>query len=325
MSHKKVFVTRSKFSETGIKKLQEKFQVHFYPESHVCPQEYLLEHVKGVHAIFCIPPDNINKDVLDAAGSQLQIVATMSLGFDHIDVEECKKRHITVCNAANLLSASCVAEFAIGLLLSVSRKIVQSFDAVRRGDWVEGFPPDSCIGRGLVNATVGIVGMGRIGQAVFNRLLPFEVSKVFYYDVAEPVRKVEEKGAMRKKFEDLLQNSDYIIVTCNLTEENKGMFNKKAFSLMKQSAVFINVSRGGLVEQRDLIEALQNNQIKAVGIDVMYPEPLPKDHELLKLPNIVVTPHTAGVEETSLEEYSSLAAENIINVLEDQSPLTPVS
>ncbi|GFQ96981.1 hypothetical protein TNCT_71941, partial [Trichonephila clavata] len=154
------------------------------------------------------------------------------------------------------------------------------------GDWIEGFPPESCIGRGLVNATVGIVGMGRVGQAVFNRLLPFEVSRVLYHDVAEPVRKVEEKGAMKKKFEDLLQNSDYVIVTCNLTEENKGMFDKKAFSLMKQSAVFINVSRGGLVEQEDLIEALKNNQIRAAGIDVMYPEPLSKDNELLKLPNI---------------------------------------
>ncbi|GFS39738.1 hypothetical protein TNIN_447391 [Trichonephila inaurata madagascariensis] len=251
MSGKKVFVTRSNFPESGIKKLQEKFSVCFYPQSHVCPIEYLKEYVKDVDAILCMPPDNINKDVLDASGSQLKIVATMSLGFDHIDVEEC--------------------------------------------------------------------------QAVFNRLLSFEVARVFYYDIAEPVRKVEEKGAMKKRFDDLLQNSDYVIVTCNMTEENKGMFDKKAFSLMKQSAVFINVSRGALVEQQDLIEALKNNQIRAAGIDVMYPEPLPKDHELLKLPNIVVTPHTAGVEETSLEEYSSVAAENIIRVLEDQSPLTPVS
>ncbi|GFT39599.1 hypothetical protein NPIL_560441 [Nephila pilipes] len=232
---------------------------------------------------------------------------------------------IVVCNAANPLSASCVAEFAIGLLLSISRKIVQSFDAIKSAEWVEAFPPHSCIGRGLVNASVGIVGMGRIGQAVLNRILPFEVSRVFYYDIVDPIADVDKKGAMKVKFEDLLQNSDYIILTCNLTDENKGMFDKKAFSLMKPNAILINVSRGGLIEQEDLIDALKKKQIRAAALDVTNPEPLPQDHELLKLQNIVITPHTAGIEETSLEVYSSVTAENIIAVLEGESPITPVT
>ncbi|GFT39598.1 glyoxylate reductase [Nephila pilipes] len=324
MSKKKVFVTRPDYPQAGIKKLQEKYDLIFNPEPHNCKEDYLLQHVKGADGLFCMSTDKITKNVLDAAGPQLKVIATMSLGFEHIDVEECRKRKIIVCNAANPISVSCVAEFTVGLLLSVSRRIVESSGAIQRGEWIEPWHPDWYLGRGLTNATVGIVGMGRIGQAVLDRILPFGVEKVIYFDIYSPISEAEKKGAHFTTFERLLQNSDYVIVTCNLTEENKGMFDETAFALMKRSAVFINTSRGGIVKQEALIDALKNKRIKAAGIDVMYPEPLPKDHELLKLPNIVVSPHIAAAEEIAMEKLNTLTAENIIAVLEGQKPLTPV-
>ncbi|GBN00291.1 Glyoxylate reductase [Araneus ventricosus] len=324
MSRKKVFVTRPDFHQSGIKLLEEKFDVQYNPEPHDVSEDYLLQHIKGADALFCIVTDKITKEVLDAAGPQLKVVATISIGFEHIDVEECKKRSIQVCNAANPISVSAVAEFTVGLLLSVSRKIIKAAGAIQRGEWIQTWSPDYYVGRGLINAVVGIVGMGRIGQAVLDRILPFEVSKVYYYDVFSPISAADEKGAYSTTFDRLLTDSDYVIVTCNLTEDNRGMFDSKAFSMMKPDAVFVNTSRGGVVQQDALIEALKNKRIRAAAIDVMTPEPLPKDHELLTLPNVVVTPHIAAAEETVWERMSTLTAENIIAVLEGRKPLTPV-
>lgn len=217
-----------------------------------------------------------------------------------------------------------VAEMTIGLMLAVGRKIVEASKAIQRGEWTVTWSPVFYVGRGLMSTTVGIVGMGRIGQAVLKRLLAFDVSKVLYYDVCHPITSDEDLGAKYVAFEDLLKESDYVVCTCNLTEESRGIFNSKAFSLMKTSAVFINTSRGGVVQQDALYEALKNNKIKAAGIDVMYPEPLPKDDKLTTLPNIVLLPHVAGAEETALTMLSVLAAKNIIAVLNGESPLTPV-
>ncbi|CAL1269083.1 unnamed protein product, partial [Larinioides sclopetarius] len=255
---------------------------------------------------------------------QLKVVATLSIGFDHIDVDECKKRGIQVCNAANPINVSAVAEFTVGLLLAVSRNIVKAAGAIQRGEWVQPWIKNFYVGRGLVNAVVGIVGMGRIGQAVLDRILPFGVSKVYYYDVLSPVSAADEKGAHSTTFDQLLKSSDYVVVTCNLTEDNRGMFDSKAFSMMKPNAVFVNTSRGGVVQQEALIDALKNNRIRAAAIDVTTPEPLPKDHELLTLPNVVVTPHIAAAEEIVWEIKSTLTAENIIAVLEGRKPPTPV-
>ncbi|GFY79530.1 glyoxylate reductase, partial [Trichonephila inaurata madagascariensis] len=206
----KVLVTRSDFPKTGINLLQEKYELIFNPTSKTCEKDHLLQYIKGVDGLFCMSTDEINKDVLDAAGPQLKVIATLSLGFDHIDIEECKKRNIIVCNAVNPISVSCVAEFTIGLLLAVSRRIVEASGAIQRGEWVVPWYPDWYIGRGLTNATVGIVGMGRI---------------------------VEKKGAHFTTL-NLLKISDYANSDLQYDrEENKGMFDEKAFSLMKSNAV----------------------------------------------------------------------------------------
>ncbi|KAG8180179.1 hypothetical protein JTE90_020475 [Oedothorax gibbosus] len=325
MAHRqKVFVTRSDYPEKGIRMLREKYDVEIYPHPLHCPVEYMLEHIRGASALFCISFDKIGKEVIEAAGPQLKIIVTFSLGYEHIDVDECRRRGIVVCNSSNPVSVSVVAEFTVGLLLAVARKIAPAAGAVQRNEWSEIWSPSWYLGRGLTNATVGIVGMGRIGQAVLERILPFGVSKVFYYDLHKPIAAAEAKGAEYAPFEDLLKNSDFVIATCNLCPESAGLFDHRAFSIMRPHAVFVNTSRGGVVVQEALIDALKTNRIRGAGIDVMYPEPLPREHELASLPNIVITPHIAAAEEIAMEELGLVCARNIVEVLEGRAPLTPV-
>ncbi|GIX66891.1 hypothetical protein CEXT_319271, partial [Caerostris extrusa] len=191
-------------------------------------------------------------------------------------------------------------------------------------EWVYSWSPLWLCGQGLKDATVGIVGMGRIGQAVLKRLLPFELQKALYHDVFHPIAPAEEMGAIYTPFEDLLKQSDYVVAMCNLSEETCGIFNKKAFGLMKPSAVFVNTSRGGVVNQDDLYDALKSGQIRAAGLDVMIPEPLPKDHKLTTLPNIALLPHVASAEVSVRILMAEMAANNILNALDGKALVSPV-
>lgn len=274
-------------------------------------------------AIFCISTDIVDADILEAAGPQLKVVSTMSVGFDHINVNECQKRNVCVTNVPHL-STDSVAEFAVGIMLGVGRRIVESSSAIARGEWIEKWSPKWYCGKGLKNAIVGIVGMGRIGQGILKRIIPFNVKKVIYYDVIHPIAQAEQLGATYSTFEELLRQSDFVIASCIFCDATREIFNAKAFDLMKPTAVFVNISRGGVVQQDDLYHALKNGKIRAAALDVMIPEPLPKDHQLLSLPNIVLTPHIGSSEKDLIIEQAEFNAKNILAVLDGQSPLTPV-
>ncbi|XP_054719889.1 glyoxylate reductase/hydroxypyruvate reductase-like [Uloborus diversus] len=323
MGRPKVFVTRPDVPQEGIELLKKKCDVEIYNEEKPITRDALLKGVKGKDGIFCLLTDPIDKEVLDVAGPQLKVIATMSVGFDHIDIEECKKRQIAVSNTPHV-STDSVAEFTVLLMLAVGRRLFDSAAAIRQGEWIHSWSPLWLCGQGLKDATVGIVGMGRIGQAVLKRLLPFGVGKTLYYDVFHPIQPAEEMGAIYSSFEDLLKESDYVVAMCNLSEETRGVFNKKAFSLMKKSAVFINTSRGGVVNQDDLYDALKSGEIRAAGLDVMVPEPLPKDHKLTTLPNIALLPHVASAEVSVRVLMSEMAANNILNALEGKDLVSPV-
>lgn len=323
MSRPKVFVTRPSVPKEGLDILREKCDIEVYDEEKPIPREDLLRGVAGKDGLLCLLTDPIDKEVLDAAGPQLKVIATMSVGFDHIDIEECKKRNILVSNTPHV-STDSVAEFTVLMMLAVGRRLFDAAAAIKNGEWVYSWCPMWLCGQGLKNATVGIVGMGRIGQAVLKRLLPFEVSKVLYYDVFHPIKPAEDMGAIFSPFEDLIRESDYVVAMCNLSDETKGIFNKNAFSIMKPNAVFVNTSRGGVVNQEDLYEALKNGQIRAAGLDVMLPEPLPRDHELTTLPNIALTPHVASAEVSVRILMGEMSANNIIHALEGMPLISPV-
>ena len=268
-----------------------------------------LASVPGIDGLLCLLSDKIDTEILDAAGPNLKAISTLSVGFDHVNIEECNKRKITVGYTPGILT-NATAELTVSLLLSTSRRLKEAMAAVISGEWGSWKPMWLC-GSGLDGSTVGVVGLGRIGMAVAERLKPFGVKK-FVYSGRSVKPDADKIQAEFVPFEELLECSDFVVVCCAYTPDTAGLFDKKAFEKMKKSAIFVNTSRGGCVVQDDLYNALVNGDIAAAGLDVTTPEPLPTDSPLLKLKNCVVLPHIGSATTSTREEMSVLAAQNLL-------------
>ena len=271
-------------------------------------EEYLMS-VKGVDAILCLLSDKIDREILDSAGPQLRVISTLSVGFDHIDVEECRKRNIAIGYTPGILT-NATAELTVSLLLTVSRRIKEGIAAVQNGEWGSWKPMWLC-GSGLDGSTVGIVGLGRIGLAVAECLKPFGVSSFLYSGRSQK----SHTGSIDAKFvsfNQLLEKSDFVVVCCAYTPQTAGIFNKDAFLKMKSSAIFINTSRGGIVNQEDLYQALVDREIAGAGLDVTTPEPLPTNSPLLTLANCVIVPHIGSATHNTREAMAQLATDNLL-------------
>lgn len=201
----------------------------------------------------------------------------------------------------------------LALLLSTSRRLPEAQHEAKTGGWVS-WAPTWMTGPGLAGSTVGIVGFGRIGQAVARRVKSFNTSRILYYNRTEKLE-AKEIGAVKVNFDELLNQSDFVICCCALVPETKEIFNKAAFEKMKRTAIFINTSRGGTVDQDALIDALENHTIRAAGLDVTTPEPLPLDSQLFKLKNCIVLPHIGSASIEARNTMSELTANNILAAL----------
>ncbi|XP_045477778.1 glyoxylate reductase/hydroxypyruvate reductase-like isoform X2 [Harmonia axyridis] len=285
-------------------------------------REPILQNIRGVDALFWSSHHKLDKEMLDKAGPQLKVIGTMSAGYDNIDVEEIRKRGIKFGNTPGVLNDA-VADMTVLLALMTSRRYLEGRESIEKSTWSEKNGPQWLLGRDLSGSTVGIVGLGNIGQTILSRLKCFKVEKFLYTGHKE---KPEGKclSAHFVPMDTLLQESDFVIASVPLTKSTEGMFNAEAFSKMKKTAIFINVSRGGIVNQPDLVGALKKNQIYAAGIDVMTPEPLPPDHELLKLKNCVVTPHMGSATINTRNSMAELAAKNILKALKGEPMIAPV-
>lgn len=198
----------------------------------------------------------------------------------------------------------------VALLLCTSRRLPEAMHEAKTGGWVS-WAPTFMTGPGLAGATVGIVGFGQIGQAVARRVKGFKTAKILYFNRSERPE-AKEVDAIKVSFDELLKQSDFVISCIPLVPETKEIFNKSAFQKMKRTSVFVNTSRGGVVDQDALIEALQNNTIYAAGLDVTTPEPLPLDSPLFKLPNCVILPHIGSATVETRNTMSTLTAQNIL-------------
>uniref|UniRef100_A0A0B7A6L8 Glyoxylate reductase/hydroxypyruvate reductase n=1 Tax=Arion vulgaris TaxID=1028688 RepID=A0A0B7A6L8_9EUPU len=264
----------------------------------------------------------IIKETLDIFGPQLKVVGTMSVGLEHIDLVECQKRGVKVGYTPNVLTES-VAEVAVTLTLATARRLEEAFQAVRSGVW--GTKWENALwmtGKQIFGSVIGIVGLGRIGIATAKRLAAFQPAKIVYTGNSPKVY-AEDIGAVFLSFEELLEVSDYVIATCSINETSKGLFGAEAFKRMKPSAIFINVTRGALVDQEALYDALSNNKIAAAGLDVTTPEPLPPDHKLLSLRNFILTPHIGSATTATRNAMCELTVDNILAGLSNQPLPSP--
>jgi glyoxylate/hydroxypyruvate reductase len=225
-------------------------------------REDLIKQAPGCEALYCLITDKIDKDVIDAAGPSLRIVSTMSVGMDHIDLDYCKLKGIKVANTPDVLTDA-TADLTLALLLATLRRIPEAIRTVQQGRWGNWSPTWIC-GTSLAQKTVGIVGLGRIGSAVVDRLVPFKVGKVLYCGNSPKGTKWSIETHYTS-FEEVLRNSDIVIVTCALTDATQGMFNEEAFRKMKPTSTLINVSRGSIVNQDALCHALREGLIASAG------------------------------------------------------------
>jgi glyoxylate/hydroxypyruvate reductase len=288
--------------------LESSCEVSYWKDNSVIPTADLITNIQGKDALFCLLTDKVDKEVLDVA-ENLKVVATMSVGFDHLDVETLKAKNVLVGYTPGVLTDS-TADLTVSLLLATSRRLVEGSQALRSGDWAAWSPLWLC-GPELAGSTVGIVGLGQIGKAVMNRLKPFGVSRFVYHGRSRRDAGYEE-GAEFLGFDDLLSVSDFVLVTCSYSPDLHHKFDKTVFKKMKNNSILINTSRGGIINQDDLVEALKNKEIFAAGLDVMTPEPLPTSHPLTTLENCVLIPHLGSATIQTRTIMAKMTVENIL-------------
>ena len=249
-------------------------------------------------------------EFMDAAGPQLKVVSNFAVGFNNVDVPEATRRGIRVGNTPGVLTEA-TADIAFALLMAAARRIVESRAYIDAGKW-KTWEPLGHIGMDLVGKTIGIVGLGRIGQALAKRCRGGWDMRVLYHDLRRNEPGERELNAQFVDFDTLLAESDFVSVHCDLNDSTRGLFHASAFRKMKTTAIFINTARGPIVNQRDLFHALKNGDIRGAGLDVTDPEPILMDDPLLTLPNCVIVPHIASATVSSRNGMAEIAADNLL-------------
>ena len=309
----KVFVTRI-IRNKGLELVKEACQADIWPEELPPNREVLLERVHGVDGLLCLLTERIDGEVMDAAGPGLKVISNHAVGFDNIDVAAATARGIPVGNTPGILTDA-TADMAFALMMAAGRRVVEAEKFLRDGKW-KTWGPSMLLGLDFAGATLGIVGFGRIGQAVAKRATGFDM-RVLYYDpkVSLPETGASTSSARKPKpteLDTLLQESDFVSIHVPLTPETHHLVNAEFLAKMKSDAVLVNTARGGVLDQTALYDTLKKHRIFAAALDVTDPEPLPLDSPLLELDNCIIVPHIASASVYSRDMMSFLAAKNLI-------------
>ena len=311
MGSAKIVVVR-KLMPPAHERLAAAGELRCWEQEGIIPREILQEWIRGADALVAAPNVPVDEALL-AGASRLKVVAQPAVGYDNIDVEACTRRGILVGNTPGVL-VDTTADLAMGLLLSAARRIHEGWDFVRQGKWGAG--QSLPLGMDLAGKTLGIVGMGQIGAAVARRAHAFGLRVVYH----NRKRRDGDAEALGKylSFEELLRDSDIIIALLPLSEKTRHFFDRDAFAQMKPTALFVNMARGGVVDTQALLEALRRERIACAALDVTDPEPLPVDHPLLQLPNLLVTPHIGSATKETRLRMAELTVDNVLAVLDNR-------
>lgn len=308
MPRPKVFVAR-RIPDAGLNRILEACETDVWPEQLPPSANVLRERVKDCDGLVSLLTDKVDGALLDAA-PKLRVVSNYAVGFNNVDVAACTARGIPVGNTPGVLTDA-TADTAVTLLLAAARQLGASMADARAGHWLT-WEPLGWLGQDMTGRTLGIVGMGRIGFATAQRLHGGWNMKVLYTARGPKLEADRELGATRMDFDTLLRDSDFVSVHTDLNATTKGLFGAEQFAKMKRSAVFVNTSRGPLVDQAALADALRRGIIFAAGLDVTEPEPLPPDHELYTLPNCVIAPHIGSATIGARDAMANMCADNLL-------------
>lgn len=303
--------------ERGLNIIKQNFDTEVWQDYAPPPRNVLLEKVKNVEALVPLLSDKINAELLNNAPN-LRIVSQLAVGFDNIDLQEATRRGIYVTNTPEVLTDT-TADFAWTLLMAVARRVVEADRYVRTGQWKVGWHPAMMQGRDIYGATIGIVGAGRIGYAMAKRASGFSM-KILFYDVIPRPEMEKDFGAKKVDLDTLLKESDFVTVHVPLMKETQHLMNSDRLKLMKKTAYLINNSRGPVVDEKSLYEALENGTIAGAGLDVFEQEPTPLTNPLLKLHNVVVAPHISSASYETRSRMAEMVAENLVAFFEGKKP-----
>lgn len=300
--------------------LLSEHQLDVYKGESLITEEELIARVNQADALLCPLSTKVTKKVIESA-PHLQVIANFGAGFDNIDIEAAKEKNIPVTNTPKV-STEATAELALGLLLALARRIPEG-DTLCRTEGFNGWAPLFFLGRELTNKKLGIVGFGKIGQAVARRAKAFGM-EIYYSGRTRKSADIEKQyDATYLEFEELIQTCDVVSVHTAYNEATHHLFTKESFSRMKKDAVFLNLSRGPVVKESDLVDALKDKEIAGAALDVFEFEPSITE-ELKQLQNIVMTPHIGNATIETRDAMAKLSAENILSVFAHQGPITPV-
>jgi len=316
-----VYITR-KIPEKMIQRLREVAEVGMWEHEDIpVPRQVLLQEVEKAQGLFVMLSDKIDAEVINR-GTKLKVVANFAVGYDNIDIETATKRGIAVSNTPDILRDT-TADLTFSLVLMTGRRLIEASDCVRTGKWTS-WAPFFMAGTDIHHKTIGIVGMGNIGTAVAKRAQGFDM-KVLYYNRNRKLDVEERLNVEYRPFDELIQESDYVVCLTPLNESTRHLFNKQVFKNMKNSAFFINASRGAVVVEEDLLWALKEGEIAGAGLDVFTVEPVNPNHPLLALPNVVALPHIGSASYETREAMGIRCCENIELVLTGKKPINLVN
>lgn len=298
--------------------LRDKFgKFEMNKEDRVLTRAELLKEVRGRDAVLCLLTDKIDAEVYEAAGPQCKIFSNYAVGFNNIDVTEASKRGVMVSNTPGVLTDA-TSDLAIALMFACARRLVEADSFMRAGKF-KGWGPMLLIGQDITGKTLGIIGAGRIGSSVAIKMAKGFGMKILYNDMFKNEALEKDTGARQVDMETLLKESDFISVHVNLTPETTHLIGEKQFGMMKPSCVFVNTSRGPVVDEKALVQACKTNKIFGAGLDVYENEPALAPG-LADLPNVCIPPHVASATFWTRTRMAEIAAQNLIDALEGRMP-----
>lgn len=314
----RVFVTR-RIPEEGLDILKAHCDTRVWEHDTPPTHEDLVREVRGMDGLLCLLSDRVDDAVFASAGPSLRVVSVMAVGYDNVDVAAATRRGILVTNTPGALTET-TADLAFALLLTAARRIPEGLDFVRAGRW-KSWDPLLLLGDDVHGATLGIVGMGRIGRAVARRARGFDMRVIYVNRSPVQVEGAEPCSSLR----DLARQSDFVSLHAPGSPENRHLIGWDFLSEMKPSGILVNTARGTLVDTEALVTALRDRRIRAAALDVTDPEPLPPDHPLLTLPNCIVVPHIGSASRTTRGAIARLAAINLVEAIAGRRPPHPVN
>ncbi len=316
----KVVVTRV-IPDAGLDLLRNaadagEIELEIWPNELPPNHDELATLLAGATGALTLVTDRIDGEVLDAEPG-LKVVSNFAVGYDNIDVDAATAHSVMVCNTPGVLTET-TADMAWALLMATARRIVESSDYVRAGKW-KTWGPTLLLGRDIHHATLGIIGLGRIGKEVAKRARGFDM-EILAFDEYQDEAFAAEMGVTFVSLDDLLARSDFVTLHCALTPDTHQMIGRDEFAKMKPTAVLINAARGPVVDTDALTDALRDGEIWAAGLDVTDPEPIQPDHPLVSMQNAVIAPHIASASFDTRNKMAVMAATNLLQAIRGERP-----